>query len=106
MRFQLWLPAAAWALGQGLGLRGGEQANFLPRETRASTYDMANGWTPSPTESPSTELLRRRQDWAIVRRQASKNTGADDTVCGWYSGIKCELLLSSSCQNTAEPEVE
>ncbi|KAH6641153.1 hypothetical protein F5144DRAFT_599805 [Chaetomium tenue] len=89
MRSQLWLLAASghlacadWTFGQDLDYRGGEVAHLLPRETRASDHDGANGWTPRPTEGPSFELARRRHDWARLKRQ-SDNTWVDETTCGW-----------------------
>ena len=111
MRSQLWLLAAASrlasadeAFGQDLDYRGGEAAYLppMPRETRASTHDGANGWTPRPTDGPSVELVRRRQDWAIMKRQTSANTWVDDTTCGWRAQTVCELFASRLPRPPAE----
>ncbi len=111
MRSQLWLLAAAShlasadeAFGQDLDYRGGEAAYLvpLPRETRASTHDGANGWSPRPTDGPSVELVRRRQDWAFMKRQTSANTWVDDTTCGWRAQTVCELFASRLARASAE----
>ena len=89
MRSQLWLLAASgrvawadWAFGQGLDHPRGEAALVMPRETRASTHDGANGWTPRPTDGPSIELARRK----LKAKRQTANT------CGWFVDFECESL--------------
>ncbi|KAL2022372.1 hypothetical protein VTK56DRAFT_5439 [Thermocarpiscus australiensis] len=80
------LASADWLIGQELDGRG---AQLLPKQTKASTPDGANGWTPRPTEAPflddganPLELVRRREEWMRVKRQSS-NTWVNEETCGW-----------------------
>ncbi|KAK4151827.1 hypothetical protein C8A00DRAFT_16804 [Chaetomidium leptoderma] len=96
MRSQLWLLVASghlasadWAFGQKLDYRGGEADYLLPRQTTASNHDGTNGWTPRPTDGPSMELARRRNQGAKLRRQED-NTWVDETTCGWRANTASE----------------
>ena len=102
MRSQLWLLAVAsgrlatatgW-VGQELDHRGGGGVQLLPRQTQASAHDGADGFTPKPTDGPSLELAKRRQDWALMRRQTA-NTWVDDSTCGWRADSACECKTCS-----------
>ncbi|KAK3899712.1 hypothetical protein C8A05DRAFT_36665 [Staphylotrichum tortipilum] len=106
MRSQLWLLAVAsgrlatadWLLGQELDHRGGGVAHHVPRQTQASAHDGVDGFTPKPTDGPSLELARRRQDWAMMRRQTTVNTWVDDTTCGWRAD---SASLPFTCSNSS-----
>ncbi|KAK4141233.1 uncharacterized protein C8A04DRAFT_39266 [Dichotomopilus funicola] len=93
MRSQFWLLSAAgslaaaadWPFGQDLDYRGGHIAHAIPRATQALDRDDTNGWAPEPTEGPSAELVRRRQNMLKMRRQTSSNTWVDEHTCGWLA---------------------
>jgi len=80
-------------MGEPLHRPGGDAVRVVPRATRASTPDAANGWTPKPTEGPSLELARRRQEFIKLKRETS-NSWLDDTTCGWLADVECECLFS------------
>ncbi|KAK4035231.1 hypothetical protein C8A01DRAFT_38323 [Parachaetomium inaequale] len=98
MRSQLWLLAASghaawadWAFGQALDHPRGEAALLMPRETRASTHDGANGWTPRPTDGPSIELARGR----LKAKRQTANT------CGWFVDFESEPFLCATTERCA-----
>ncbi|KAL2191546.1 hypothetical protein L209DRAFT_673857 [Thermothelomyces heterothallicus CBS 203.75] len=100
MRSHFWILAASgrlvcagWGFGQKLEYHAGDVASLLPRETRASGPDGVNGWTPRPTEAPPTELVRRRQEWANLKRQDSSNTWINDKTCGWLADVESEPFV-------------
>ncbi|KAL2128411.1 hypothetical protein VTI74DRAFT_9213 [Chaetomium olivicolor] len=109
MRSHLWLLAAAghlagadWSFGQPLDVHGAPPK--LPRETRASTHDGANGWTPRPTEGPANpmELVRKSEEWMRKKRQTeSGNTWTDEHTCGWIAGLSSRAFTCTKSETCA-----
>jgi hypothetical protein len=106
MRLSQFLLAAAANLASADGSLGqvpeGRGGNLQPRETKASTHDVAKGWTPRPTERPDAldranalELVRRGEGWIRAKRQTS-NTWLNEQTCGYTAGVSCESRTNSS----------
>lgn len=99
MRISFLLLAASGHLTRADGFLGQEPEGAIafrqPRQTGASAYDAANGWTPRPTDGPlvvdganALEIARRRDEWMRMRRQES-NTWINEETCGWRAGTSC-----------------